>query len=364
MNWRPWTAKLVAALAVGLTLALLTVPRAPVVPATVHTLDGSTMGTTWEVQVVEAGGVAPSPALAAELAALLERYDKVIFSSYAPESELSRLNRAAVGEPVAVSRELLEVLLWSRTFSKLSFGAFDVTVGELVNLWGFGPTRDGAEPSPERVAEALSKVDSAAYQINASARTVTRTADVTLDLSAIAKGYAVDAVAERLLEAGYAHFLVEVGGEIRAQGWSSAEQTWQIAIEEPVDAAPKAYRIVDSRGEGIGLAGSGDYRNHRTVDGVRFSHEIDPRTGYPVKHTLSAVTVLAATAAEADAWATALMVLGPEDGPYLAEYRGLAAFFIMEGEQGWQHRHTPAFEPYLSAFTPQAQGTSHGQTQL
>jgi thiamine biosynthesis lipoprotein len=364
MNWQPGTAKLSVVWAIGLMLAVMTVPRSPPGPATVHTLDGSTMGTTWQVQVLEADGGAPSPALAAELAALLQRYDRNIFSSYAPESELSRLNRAAVGEAVVVSRELLEVLLWSRTISKLSFGAFDVTVGELVNLWGFGPAWDGTQPSPERIAQALSRVDSAAYQINAAARTVTRTADVTLDLSAIAKGYAVDAVAERLLEAGYAHFLVEVGGEIRAQGWSSPEQSWQIAIEEPVDADRKAYRLVDSRGEGVGLAGSGDYRNYRTVDGVRFSHEIDPRTGYPVTHSLSAVTVLAATAAEADAWATALMVLGPEDGPYLAEYRGLAAFFIMKGEQGWQQRHTPAFEPYLSAFTSQAQGISHGQTQL
>lgn len=352
------------ALAMGVFLLLTwwLVPRAPTAPwPQVHTLNGSTMGTTWQVQVSTFDATALQ-AVGEEIVATLERLDKQVFSTYAIDSELSRLNHTPVGEPLAVSRELQEVLLLARTINGQSFGTFDVTIGPLVNLWGFGPDPVQQVPDDAAIAEAMKHLGAGQYAVDVRAGTAQRNADLTLDLSAIAKGDAVDRVADLLQQAGYFHYLVEIGGEVRALGRRAPGQGWNVAIEVPQSGAvQQAFAVVDNLGEGIALAGSGDYRNYFEQDGKRYSHEISPLTGRPIDHSLAAVTVLAETAAEADAWATAMMVLGPIDGPLLAERRGMAVYFIIRADQGWESRYTPAFEPYLRAVTAASAGTGQGK---
>jgi FAD:protein FMN transferase len=339
--------KTLVALAAGVFLLLWVPQRQTSVPPPVQTLNGATMGTTWQIQVATTASAESLQTLGDSIKATLAHLDKDVFSTYAPASELSRLNAAAIGKAQGVSRELIEVLLWARTINKQSVGAFDVTVGPLVNLWGFGPEARQGIPTAAAIAAAKAKLGADKYAVDVRAGTATRHADVAIDLSAIAKGYVVDKIADLLLAQGFANFVVEIGGELRTQGWREPERSWHIAIETPAVGVQQAYQTIDTRGEGLAMAGSGDYRNFFEQDGKRYSHEVDPRTGYPIAHALTAVTVLAATTAEADAWATALMVLGPDDGLFLAEQRGLAAFFIIRHADGLQSRHTLAIEPYL-----------------
>lgn len=340
--------KTLTVLAVGVFLFLLANQRKPFPPSVVQELGGDTMGTTWHVQVSQfAGNVRPLDEAGKAIINRLAQLDRGVFSTYAADSELSKLNVAPVGKATPVSRELLEVLLLSRTINRQSFSTFDITVGPLVNLWGFGPEQRSGIPTDADIKNAMKRLGADKYDLDVRNNAVTRTADISIDLSAIAKGYAVDKVAELLLEQGFGNFLVEIGGEVRAQGGREPEQGWSIGIEKPQNGSREAMARIDSHGDGFAIAGSGDYRNFFEADGKRYSHEINPRTGRPVDHALTAVTVLAATCAEADAWATALMVLGPVDGPLLAKQRGIAAYFIIRKDEGLESSYTPAFEPYL-----------------
>ena len=347
--------KTLMALSMGVFLLLVLLNRTmrpdELSPPPVHVLQGNTMGTTWQVQIASDAESAALDTTGAEVIAMLERLDTGIFSTYASDSELSRLNATPVGTDTAVSRELLEVLLLARTINHQSFGTFDVTVGPLVDLWGFGPQPRNGVPSEEAIKNALTKLGADNYRVDARSGTVQRTADIAIDLSAIAKGYAVDKVADLLLGSGYHHFLVEIGGEVRVRGWRAPAQSWVIAIESPQPATElqAAFDRVDNLGDEFALAGSGDYRNFFEQDGKRYSHEISPLTGRPIDHALTAVTVMAKTAAEADAWATAMMVLGPVDGPLLAEQLGLRVYFIIRGNEGLESRYTPDFAQYLMA---------------
>lgn len=340
--------KALMAIVMGAFLLLVAPDRSPPIPPEIHTLSGATMGTSWQVQVVTGNGTqGPDARLGQTIVDTLSRLDKQIFSTYDSGSELSRLNTTAVGDPLFVSRELQEVLLLARTIHQQSFGTFDVSVGALVNLWGFGAVATQGVPDQAAIDAAKMRLGGNQYQVNIREGTAQRNADIALDLSAIAKGYAVDRIAELLQQQDFTNFLVEIGGEIRVQGTPEAERDWTIAIETPQQGEQLPFTEIRNFGQGFALAGSGDYRNYFEQDGRRYSHEIDPRTGYPIDHALAAVTVLADTAAEADAWATAMMVLGPVDGPYLAAERHLAVFFIIRGIDGWESRYTPEFEPYL-----------------
>jgi len=307
------------------------------------------MGTSWHVQVVT------QPADAGKLnetgKAIIDRLaqlDRGIFSTYAADSELSKLNAAPLNKPVPASRELIEVLLLARTINRQSYGTFDVTVGPLVNLWGFGPDKANGVPTDAAIAAAMKRLGADRYDIDVRAGTAMRTADIGIDLSAIAKGYAVDKIVELLQAAGFVNFLVEIGGELRMQGRRQAEQGWIVGIEAPQTGQRSAIDRIDSHGDAFAVADSGDYRNFFEAGGKHYSHEINPRSGRPVDHALTAVTVLAPTTAEADAWATAMMVLGPVDGPLLANQRNMAVYFIIRKQDGgWDTQHTPAFEQYL-----------------
>ena len=324
------------------------------------------MGTTFTVTVVSGRGAGPKavrpeahlrstpPAeqleqaeVEAQVRRVLERIEGRM-SHYRGASELSRFNRAATTEPQAMSRETIGVVAEALAVSRASGGAFDVTVGPLVDAWGFGPPGRAPEAPDEALLAALrARVGAAHLEADPAASTLRkRRVDVVVDLSAIAKGYAVDAVAELLAERGFGDYLVEIGGELRAGGTNERGEPWRVAIERPASGLATAQRIVPLTD--AALATSGDYRNFYDLDGARVSHTIDPRTGRPVTHGLRAVSVIAERCSLADARSTALNVLGPEEGHALAVAQDWAALFVVDDGTGrLVERETPAFTAAL-----------------
>lgn len=264
-------------------------------------------------------------------------------STYQESSELSRFNRSESTAPVEMSAETIEVFLIARKVSDETRGALDVTVGPLVNAWGFGPGTRVDVPDGAEIVRLLRSVGYRKIEIDPERGTVRKTQpEVYCDLSAVAKGYAVDQVARALDDIGLTDYMVEVGGEVRTRGLNSLGEVWRIGIEGPTPNEQTLQRLVPL--SGMSLATSGDYRNYREVDGLRMSHTIDPRTGRPLTHALASVSVIHEECAYADAYATALMVLGPEEGPVLAERLGLAALFIIRlGDNAFEVRQTPVF---------------------
>ena len=314
-------------------------------------LEGLTMGTSYKIQLLEVPGEDDPGVLADKVQTILSRLDREIFSTYAPDSELSRLNNHAVGTPFAVSREMLDVLMLADTVFSSTSGAFDPTVGPLVSLWGFGPKMSLTElnlPGSSDVEEALSRVGFEHLLIDEASSEVVKTRDVMIDLSAIAKGYAVDQIGRLLDEQGSDSYFIEIGGELKIKGVKADGSNWVPAIEAPSDRAFEVYEIFSNLGQSIAVAGSGDYRNYFEVDGVRYSHEIDPRTGRPVRHHLAAAYVIADSVALADALATAYMIMGEEFAFAHAEERDIAVFLIAREGDDFAERVSSAFRPYLA----------------
>lgn len=319
----------------------------PTVPVLV--LEGRTMGTSWSVQLTDVPGMQPNEGLADRIQTLLSHLDKGIFSTWSPDSELSRFNAAATGQAHAISAHLMAVLGAAQSVHTASLGAFDPTVGPLVELWGFGPTGSGANPGPAEIHAAQARLGMQHLVLDAATGSAMKRADIALDLSGIAKGYAVDQIAELLQSEGFPSFLVEIGGEIRLQGAGPDGAGWRVAIESPAGGTRTVFASIESKGRSLALAGSGDYRNFRLVDGQRLSHEIDPRSGRPVVHELAAVNTVADTAMLADAWATALMVLGPDEGARLADGLRIAAYFIIRGDTDFVGYRTDSMSFHLDA---------------
>ncbi|MBB5210554.1 FAD:protein FMN transferase [Microbulbifer hydrolyticus] len=307
-------------------------------------LSGPTMGTAYHITVVDVPAAVHKAelqsAIDAELAAVNQE-----MSTYIPDSELMRFNRAPVGEVVEVSPHLAEVVARALEIHRHSDGAFDVTVGPLVNLWGFGPNPEPETiPGDEEIAALQSVVGSDA--LNLQGTRLSKARAVAIDLSAIAKGHGVDRVADLLEDKGIGNYLVEVGGELRTAGVNPKGKPWRIGIERP-----SAGQVVQKPIEVIGkaVATSGDYRNYYERDGKRYAHTIDPRTGRPVEHKLASVTVIADSCAEADGYATALNVIGAEAALKLAEERQLAVFLLVKTDSGFEERASSAFQPYLES---------------
>ena len=320
--------------------------------STLVTIHGSAMGTSYTVSL-HAPGLSPDEHQRAEgaVAERLEGIDRRM-STYAAESELSRFNRHASTRPFPMSTATLEVFRVAREVSERSGGALDVTVRPLVSAWGFGATdrAPGAPPDAAELAELRERVGYELLEIGTDAL-VKRRPQVEADLSAVAKGYAVDEVARSLEGLGFEDFLVEVGGEVRARGVRPDGGAWRLAIERP-DAEGRVVHVVVPL-EDRAMATSGDYRSYYDLDGERVSHILDPRSGRPIRHRLASVSVVHPEAVYADAWATALLVLGAEQGLPLAERFELAAYFILRGPQGdfetRATRHFPAVEPVSGA---------------
>ncbi len=311
---------------------------APLLGARLQRLRGESMGTTWQVLWADRDA-ARQGALRAAIEAEL---DLVVgqMSSWLPTSDLARFNAAPAGARRPLPEAFAEVLAAALWLADTSSGAFNPAAGALVNLWGFGPapryTDPGfAPPSADAVRAAMPATDWRALRFDAAAREATQPGGLRLDLSAIAKGHAVDRVARRLRAMGVAHALVELGGELRGQGLRPDGMPWWVDLETPPvlagQVAPRATRVAL---HGLSVATSGDYRRAYLMDGQRLPHSIDPRSGRPVAHGLASVSVLHADCLWADAWSTALTVAGREQGLALAEAHGIAALFLQREADG------------------------------
>ena len=317
-------------------------------------ISGSALGTSYHIKLLLPAGSEQAfsqDTLGDDIQALIDHLDRSM-STYKPDSELNQFNRHPIGEPFAVSAELLEVLLLAKQIHGLTGGAFDPTIAPLVDLWGFGPRDTGDRVPSDAEISALREVvnfDALVIQVQDNTsdaeNTFTKTSEVTLDLSAIAKGYIVDRIASFLLDLGVENFLVELGGELRLEGHNARDEFWKIAVEVPVLEQGQIQRVLSLTK--VGLATSGDYRNYFERDGERYSHTIDPRKGYPITHKLASVTVLAPTAAEADAFATGFMVMGKDEALSLAETLDLPVLLLVKDAAGFKEYYTKAFQPYL-----------------
>jgi thiamine biosynthesis lipoprotein len=304
-------------------------------------ISGSKMGTTYHVTVV-ADQPAPDD-LAKRIDAVLDIVDHSM-STYKAASELSQFNDLAVGSSQPISADFARVLEVSKTVWELSGGAFDPTVGPLVDLWGFGPKATNVVP--EQVQIDAAKAELGFQYLVLNNRDLVKTKPVRLDLSAVAKGYAVDLVADLLEMLALPDYLVEVGGEMRLSGSNPEGMPWRVAIELP-SLMPQVQRIISV--QDMAVATSGDYRNYFEQQGVRYSHTIDSRTGRPITHSLASVTVLAERCADADAWATSFMVLGDKEGMALANKLDIPLYMLIKDGAEFKAIHSRAFEPYLNA---------------
>ena len=300
-----------------------------------HLIRGRTMGTTYNVKVVT-GYFRGVSDLKEKIARRLEQINQSM-STYQKDSEISRFNRFnRVGEPFHISDDFLKVVNAANKIHRLSGGAWDGTVNPLIDLWGFGAKgRHAAVPSEAAISAILPEIGFNHIEINADGYLVKKHPAVSLDLSSIAKGFGVDAVAEVVRSDGHADFLVEIGGEVYAAGFRQDGQPWRIGINRPRTDAPadEVYRAVSLSDQAF--ATSGDYRNFFEVNGVRYSHVIDPRTGYPVSNGVVSVSIITDTCMFADALATAVMVMGTEKGLALINrLKGVEGMIVFEKEDG------------------------------
>ncbi len=309
-------------------------------------LTGRAMGTTYRVRALADSATMTADGLQRETDALLERLTQQM-STYRADSELSRFNRQRETNWFAVSREFAVVVEEAQRISRLTGGAFDVTVDPLVRLWGFGPERRTAVvPSDEAIAKARRRVDYRRLDARLDPPALRKlNPELSVDLSAIAKGYAVDAVAALLVKSGAGHYLVEIGGELAARGHSALSHPWRVGIERPLDTGREIERVVELKDRA--LATSGDYRNFFSAAGRRYAHIIDPRTGRPAAHNLTSVSVAHDSCMTADALATGLTVLGPDAGFELAVQNNFACLFILRGEGAFTEKRTSAFAELL-----------------
>lgn len=305
---------------------------------------GMTMGTTFSVKWVAQN--------AERVAALEEEVNMALLdvnqsmSTYIPDSELSLFNKLPAGSEIDTSEALFFVLSLAQDISHKTSGAFDVTVGPLVNLWGFGP--DGRvikAPKDDEILLLKQRIGFQKLVLDADLKKASKKAALYVDLSAIAKGYGVDVLAGIMEKNGIDNYLVEIGGELRAKGVKPKNKDWRIAIERPVSGERKVQDILSVSDTGI--ATSGDYRNYFEENGIRYSHTIDPQTGRPISHQLASVTVLMPTCAEADGMATAFMVMGDKVAYDYAVKHNIDALFIVKSEQNFIEKMTPGFEKRL-----------------
>jgi len=299
-------------------------------------------GTSFTIKASELPASVKSAELKLQIKQLLDNLNQQM-STYIDNSELSKINQNQTGEWLDVSNDLYQVLKQADNISKLSHGAFDITVGPLVNLWGFGPKGlSFIAPEEEKIKQQLLKTGFNNLLFDDTNNKIKKQLpELYLDLSAIAKGYAVDKVGLLLDSKGIAGYMIEIGGELRLKGLNIQQKPWRIAVEKPTADQRMIQKVLPLTD--VSLATSGDYRNFFEVEGVRFSHTIDPRTGKPITHKLASITILSDTTMKADALATALMVLGAEQGYQLAEKENIAALFIIKTEEGFVEKATTSF---------------------
>lgn len=310
-------------------------------------LSGLTMGTSYSVQWTELPESVEISELQTGIETRLEEINDLM-STYLPHSQLSGFNRSRETGWHAVEPELAELTSLALSISKQTRGAFDVTVGPLVNIWGFGPDEiEFSFPTQTEINIAKRSVGYQHLQARLEPAALNKKiVDLYVDLSAIAKGYAVDEVAKILDSNNISDYMIEIGGEVKGKGKAPHGEAWRIGIETPQTQRGDIEAVLSL--DNIGIATSGDYRNTFEHEGVTYSHTINPNTGRPVKHNLASVTVMHASVAVADAWATAFMVLGPKETYKIAQQQQLAVFIITREEDRFKTTASSAMKNYLT----------------
>lgn len=302
------------------------------------------MGTTWSIQLF-ARGHQPASRIQSDVAELLERIEGQM-SHYRRDSDLGRFNASRGGRWVSIPLEMFQVLNASVDVALESGGAFDPTLGRLVSIWGFGPGAPaGSPPGEQEILKGLFNCGWSRLLLDRRRRRVWQPGGIQLNLSSVAKGYAVDQTAKLLDRLGIENYLVEFGGELRSRGVKLNGQPWWIAIEQPPGSTGFPGVVLALCGQSV--ATSGDYRRCFTHNGAIYSHTIDPRTGKPASGSLASVTVIHEDCIFADAYSTALLVMGPSEGRAFAEDRGLAAFFVHRSPDGFEHFCSTEFQTML-----------------
>lgn len=332
-------------LGISLLLAGCSVSDSPATPITVGGTAFYSMA--WMVKLDQLPAGKHADVIERDLQAVLDKANHVL-STYQADTELMRFNQAAENQWVSVSPMLLNAVSTAMQVSAKTAGRYDVTVGPLVNLWGFGPNAVPSHtPTAKQLDAARKNVGWVAVQIDHTVHRLLKTKSVQLDLSSVGEGVAVDALAAQLQAWGVKGYMISVAGCTRVQGSKADGKPWVIAIEKP-DGSGGVQQVLQLKDQVISTSGS--YRNYREIDGVRYSHTIDPATGSPIRHKgVSVSVVLPAQRGTtlADAWATALNVLGPDEGFELAESLGMMAYFIRHTEKGPVVRYTTRFQDVL-----------------
>lgn len=318
-------------------------------------LEGKTMGTTYHIKYIDDGSLEtlPKPEVVQQQLDTLLKMVNNEMSTYQKNSQISEFNHSRqIDTPFAVSHDFATVVTEAIRLNKVTEGALDVTVGPLVNLWGFGPDkRLNKAPSAEQIAEKAQVVGIEKIAViteNGNSALIKKVPELYLDLSSIAKGFGVDKLAEHLEKLGLQHYLVEIGGELRGKGNNLQGQPWRIAIEKPEFAQGTASQITVPL-HNLGMATSGNYRNYfEDEQGNRLSHIIDPKTLRPISHNLASITVFAPTTMTADGLSTGLFVLGAEKALEIAEREKLAIFLIIKNGQNYETKMSSAFEKLIN----------------
>ncbi|AVV38522.1 FAD:protein FMN transferase ApbE [Pantoea vagans] len=310
-------------------------------------LEGKTMGTVWRVSLA---GIESERK--AELQQRIQQRldaDDAELSTWKADSVLSRFNQSRELSPQPVSENMADIVITSLRIGRQTGGAMDITVGPLVNLWGFGPTKQpGHTPDAAQIAAARAQTGLQHLRVvqGADGQWLQKDLpDLYVDLSTVGEGFATDHLARLMEQLGINNYLVSVGGAVLSRGLNAQQQPWRVAIQKPTDRENAVQARVDLQGHGISTSGS--YRNYYELDGKRISHVIDPVTGRPIEHKLVSATVIATTALEADGWDTGLMVLGTEKAKALAIKEHLAVYLISKQGDKFGSWMSPQFAAFL-----------------
>ncbi len=319
-------------------------------PAAEHPMleiHGRTMGTFYGVKVVGdfPGG---QQALQTQVDSLLKHYNDEI-STYDPNSSLSKFNQQQTTAPFPVSQDMADIVISAVRVGQRTQGVLDVTIGPLVNLWGFGPDRRPVKiPTDAQITAARQRVGIQRLHVDVSADHAELRKDIPnmyVDLSTVGEGFGADKIADFLESRGVHNYLVEIAGASRSRGVNAKGEPWKLAIQKPTDELDEVQAIVKPDGRAISTSGS--YRNYYELNGQRYSHIIDPATGKPITHRLVSATVITPTALEADGLDTALMVMGPEKAMAFAKQQHLAVYLVIKTDKGFKAEYSETFKPYL-----------------
>jgi thiamine biosynthesis lipoprotein len=295
-------------------------------------LSGPTMGTTYTVKIVGTPSTLDTKAIRAVLDEVLANID-VEMSIYRDDSAISRFNASTTTEWIDVPLGLARVVAASHAISERSNGVFDITISPLIQAWGFGPNGEPQSlPTEAEIAALRDRMGYGRLEVRLDPASLRKQHPLlTIDVNGVAPGYAVDVLAARFTALGLKSFMIDLGGEVLARGRNARGQLWRIAVERPIDGDPQPFKVIELDNESVTT--SGEYRHYFARNGERYSHTLDPRTGRPIR-SRGSVAIVGSSSLEIDAWATALNVLGPEEGLKFADREDLAAMYVVVEEEG------------------------------